>query len=80
MKKKICITVIFLLLLLLSMGNAADPRLGCKGRSEGDPCIEGFGCGPGTRICRLQEGCTDDPETELNECLMCESEYQPPES
>jgi hypothetical protein len=74
MNRKICIIVLLLIMLLLSLGNAPDPRLGCKGRSDGDPCIEGFGCGPGPKICRLREDCTDDPETELNECLYCESQ------
>jgi hypothetical protein len=78
MKKKIIITILSLFLLLLLLGNAPDPRLGCEGRSDGDPCIEGFGCGTGTKICRLHKDCQDDPETELNECLYCESEAAQP--
>jgi hypothetical protein len=73
MKKRICIITVFLLLLLLSLGNAAAPWWACEGLSEGDRCVAGYGCGPGNKICMLHEDCRDDPETEVNECLWCES-------
>ena len=56
--------------LLLSMGNLPAPYYACAGKAEGDRCTYGYGCS-GNGTCRLLQECTDDPSTELNECLVC---------
>lgn len=66
---------IFLIILIgglfLSLGNVPAPYYACEGKAEGDRCTYGYGCS-GNGTCRLlKENCTDDPNTELNECLVC---------
>jgi hypothetical protein len=69
----------FLLLLavfLLSVANAPAPYWACSGKSAGDQC-EPYGSTSGCfhddseGRCQLYEGCTDNPETDVNECLNC---------
>jgi hypothetical protein len=69
----------FLLLLavfLLSVANAPAPYWACGGKSRGDRC-EPYGSTSGCfhgdpeGVCQLAESCTDNPETDVNECLNC---------
>jgi hypothetical protein len=47
------------------------PYYACEGKAPGDRCTYGYGCS-GNGTCRLlTENCTDDPSTDLNECLVC---------
>ncbi len=58
--------------MLLSMGNVAAPYYACEGKAAGDACNWGYGCATGGR-CVLQEDCTDDPGSSVNECLICDT-------
>jgi hypothetical protein len=66
--------VLFVILignLFLSLGNVPAPYYACEGKAPGDRCTYGYGCS-GNGTCRLlTENCTDDPSTDLNECLVC---------
>lgn len=64
------LVILFLVVVLLLMGNAPAPYYACEGKSPGEPCQYGYGCAP-NGVCRLVEDCEDDPATELNECLQC---------
>ena len=56
--------------LFLSLGNAPAPYYACAGKAEGERCTYGYGCS-GNGVCNLVADCEDDPATELNECLQC---------
>jgi len=69
------------LVALASVANAPAPYWACQGMSAGDRCTpygstSGSGCGvngdDGKGVCRLVSTCTDDPETDVNECLFCQ--------
>ena len=57
---------------MLSMGNVAAPYYACENKAEGDACNWGYGCASGGH-CVIQEQCTDDPNTTINECLVCDT-------
>lgn len=56
--------------LFLSMGNVPAPYYACDGKKAGDRCTYGYGCS-GNGTCTLVKECIDDPSTEINECLQC---------
>ncbi|MCC6457813.1 MAG: hypothetical protein IT328_22850 [Caldilineaceae bacterium] len=56
--------------LFLCLGNLPAPYYACEGKAEGDRCNYGYGCAT-NGTCRLLKECIDDPNTEINECLVC---------
>lgn len=62
--------VLLIGMLFLSLGNAPAPYYACDGKAEGDSCTYGYGCS-GNGTCNLVEDCDDNPDTEINECLQC---------
>jgi hypothetical protein len=56
--------------LFLSLGNVPAPYYACEGKAVGDRCTYGYGCS-GNGTCNLSQQCEDNPDTELNECLVC---------
>lgn len=56
--------------LIFSLGNVPAPYYACAGKAEGDPCTWGYSCGNNGR-CAFERGCTDDPGTDIDECLVC---------
>jgi hypothetical protein len=56
--------------LFLSLGNVPAPYYACENKAPGDRCTYGYGCS-GNGTCTIQKGCTDNPDTKINECLVC---------
>ena len=56
--------------LFLSLGNVPAPYYACEGKAVGDRCTYGYGCS-GNGTCNLQTDCKDNPDTDINECLVC---------
>jgi hypothetical protein len=56
--------------LFLCLGNLPAPYYACEGKAEGDRCNYGYGCAT-NGTCRLLQECDDNPSTEINECLVC---------
>lgn len=64
--------ILVMSLFLLLMGNAPAPWYACEGKAIGDPCTYGYGCSTGgTCIQSPSANCTDDPNTPVNECIIC---------
>jgi hypothetical protein len=61
---------------LFLLGNVAAPWYACDGKQPGDACTWGYGCGSGG-ACVLQENCTDQPGSAVNECLICDTSRRP---
>ncbi len=62
---------------MASVANAPAPYWACQGKSAGERCTaygSSSGCGVtgDDSVCRLVSSCTDDPETDVNECLYCQ--------
>jgi hypothetical protein len=66
---------------LASVANAPAPYWACQGKAAGERCTaygssSGSGCsltgGDDDSVCRLVSSCTDNPETDVNECLYCQ--------
>jgi hypothetical protein len=72
MRARRLILIVLICGLFLCLGNAPAPYYACAGKAEGDPCTYGYGCS-GNGTCKLVEACEDDPNTEINECLQCNS-------
>ncbi|MCC6167977.1 MAG: hypothetical protein IT329_12185 [Caldilineaceae bacterium] len=61
-------------LFFLLMGNSPAPWYACEGKAIGDPCQYGYACSNnGKCIASPQENCVDDPDTSVNECVICSS-------
>jgi hypothetical protein len=63
-----------LITMLLMMGNAPAPYWACEGLAVGDPCSYGYATctGPNGECQRDTDAqCEDNPDTEINECLIC---------
>lgn len=63
-----------LVIMLLLMGNVPAPYWACEGLTPGARCSYGYATcmGPnGTCQRDPNEDCVDNPETEVNECLIC---------
>jgi hypothetical protein len=73
MKLKRVFVVMALFVALFLMGNAPAPYWACEGRAVGDACTYGYGsCAGSNGACQLEGGnCEDNPNTEINECLIC---------
>jgi hypothetical protein len=54
----------------LMMGNVPAPYYACQDKTPGDRCVYGYGCSNGG-TCTIQANCKDNPDTEINECLVC---------
>lgn len=70
MRQHRILLIILICGLFLSLGNVPAPYYACEGKAPGDRCTYGYGCS-GNGTCALVENCTDDPSTEINECLQC---------
>lgn len=72
-KKNIALIIIVIIIAFITIGNAPAPYWACEGLSEGDECEPySYGsCSNKSGTCQLREDCTDDPESEINECLQC---------
>lgn len=73
MRALLCLSTLLAVLLLapsIASANAPAPWWACDKRIENDTC-DPYGGGSG--LCTLQPDCTDDPSTEINECLYCEA-------
>ena len=57
---------------LFVLGNVSAPYFACEDLHEGDPCTWGYSCHANGR-CRISDEWTDDPDTELNESLICDT-------
>jgi hypothetical protein len=63
-----------LLTMLLLMGNVPAPYWACEGRAVGDSCSYGYAtCMGPNGVCQRDPNaeCVDNPDTEVNECLIC---------
>lgn len=67
------LVTLFIASMLLLMGNSAPPWYACQGLNDGDPCQYGYGCSHNQVCTRQAAHCTDDPGTEVDECLWCAS-------
>jgi hypothetical protein len=72
MLKRMLVFLIMLLIMFLSMSNVPAPWFPCEDKNVGDPCVYGYGCN-NNGTCLIQEECEDSPETEVNECLQCDT-------
>lgn len=61
-----------LLAALFLLGNVAAPYYACDGLQEGDPCTWGYSCRANGE-CRISDDWTDDPGTQINESLICDT-------
>ena len=74
--RSLLLVLLLALLTVSTVANAPAPWWACEGKAVGDPCENyggGGGCGLTSHdsVCQLQESCTDDPDTAVNECLYC---------
>lgn len=67
--KKLFFIFMMILALAVFLGNMMPPWFACDGKQAGDPCTWGYINGQG--VCALRKNCTDNPNTKVNECLVC---------
>ena len=74
MKKNVMLIVSILIFTVFLIANAPAPYYACDGKAEGDSCEKyTTGCvGDSTGECVLNEDCEDYPDTDVNECLVCQ--------
>ena len=60
--------ILLLILVTPAAANVPAAFFACEGADPGDPCNKP---GPEYGACVLDTLCTDDPDTEVNECLLC---------
>ena len=56
--------------------NAPPAYFACEGKKPGDACTpySFYGCSCSSGVCVLMEDCADNPDTKINECLVCNPE------
>lgn len=68
---------LLIVVMFLLMGNAPAPYWACEGKAVGDPCTYGYymGCSAPNGTCQIESpDCEDDPNSEINECLVCNTQ------
>jgi hypothetical protein len=70
--KKILLVSLVLLATLTLLANVPAPYWPCNGKKAGDACTWSYGCN-NTGSCVAVKDCTDNPQTPVNECLICQT-------
>ncbi|MCB1192662.1 MAG: hypothetical protein H7A23_15535 [Leptospiraceae bacterium] len=70
--RKFFLYIMMLFITMFFMNNLPAPWWPCFQKQDGDKCNYGYNC-QNNGSCVIMVECVDNPDTEVNECLVCKT-------
>ncbi len=70
--RRVILKLMVIIVTMFFINNLPAPWWPCYQKNEGDGCQYGYNC-QNNGTCQTQKDCKDNPETEVNECLICKT-------